>query len=347
MVTVLDGGVLQGPPGPEGPAGPAGATGATGPAGATGPMGPMGATGMPGGAGATGPAGPAGAAGAQGAQGVAGAQGPNGSLFGEGAAVFAGFSPTLVTGALGSREKMHAQCAAAFTGSHLCHESEYLLANSATTPPAAGAWIDISGTVGSEGGEDVVLGVGSTDAGRFVGQLDQGNCDNWTVTAADGGPTFGELITPAGRNQAVCTATHALACCSTPYVEKFRGFTTVLATGAPGSRAQMHARCGTQFPGSHLCHAAEYYRTQSGTSVPATGAWIDPSGFVQANASVQVTTEVAPARSGRYGDALDQGNCDNWTVTAADGGPTFGDTVTTTGVTEIVCTTALPLACCQ
>ncbi len=39
QVTVLDGGVVQGPPGPQGPAGPAGPAGAQGP---IGPMGPIG-----------------------------------------------------------------------------------------------------------------------------------------------------------------------------------------------------------------------------------------------------------------------------------------------------------------
>ena len=349
MVTVLDGGVLQGPPGPQGPEGPAGATG---PAGAQGPMGTpgapgaMGATGAAGAAGSTGPAGPAGTAGAQGAQGVAGAQGPNGSLFGEGAATFAGFSAA-TTGVAGSREKMHAQCAASFAGSHMCHEAEFILANSATTPPAGGAWMDVSGTVGLDGDESVVTSIGTADLGRFVGGLDQSNCGNWGLATAGGNPTFGTLITPAGRNEALCTASHPVACCSTPFVEKFKGFTTATVTGAIGSRAQMHASCGTQFPGSHLCHISEYYRTQSAVAVPAAGVWIDASGFVTPTASSQVTTQVSPARVGRFADGLDQSNCNNWTATTAGGNPTFGDLVTTTGVGEALCTTVHALACCQ
>jgi hypothetical protein len=65
-------------------------------------------------------------------------------LFGEDAAAFAGFTSTAVNGAIGSREQMHAMCAAQFAGSHLCHTAEYQLANSSVPVPADGAWIDAS-----------------------------------------------------------------------------------------------------------------------------------------------------------------------------------------------------------
>jgi len=106
--------------------------------GATGSQGPPGSSGA---AGSTGPTGP------QGPQGVTGAAGPGGMLYGEDAAVFAGFTSATTTGNAGGREAMHALCNAAFSGSHMCHAAEYNLATSATPVPSAGAWIAGSATI--------------------------------------------------------------------------------------------------------------------------------------------------------------------------------------------------------
>ena len=70
-----------------------------------------------------------------GPQGVAGSQGAGGMEYGEDAATFAGFTTATYSGAAGGREVMHARCAAAFAGSHLCHNSEYVMATPATIVP--------------------------------------------------------------------------------------------------------------------------------------------------------------------------------------------------------------------
>jgi hypothetical protein len=306
-------------------------------------MGVAGAVGAAGAMGMQGPAGPAGA------QGVPGVQGPGGSVSGEAAAVFAGFTANPVTGVAGGREVMNQRCAAAFTGAHLCHLAEYHLANSATIVPAGGAWIDASGGVeGYNANVTVTNDLGSTDLGRYSGPLYSGNCDNWTASTDGGTTTFGDMITTASYTNAVCTTTHVLACCSTPYVETFRGFTTATVTGArPGGRAEMHQLCGAQFAGSHLCHAAEYYRANPTTSTPAGGAWIDASGYSRTAGGANVANDVASVHMGRYGGPLYSGNCDNWTATTDGGTTTFGDTVTALAVTNAVCTSSHPLACCQ
>jgi len=327
QVTVLDGGVIQGPPGPQGPEGPAG------PAGTAGAMGAAGA------AGSTGPAGPAGA------QGVTGAQGPGGGVFGEAAAVFTGFTTTPVSGVAGGRDKLYSLCAAAFAGSHLCHAVEYGLANSATLPPAAGAWMDESGGPDVDGDIAIINDVASPELGRFVAFSDFGNCDNWTSATAGANPSSGFLITPVGPGSALCTTNHVLACCSTPFAEKFRGFTTATTNGVIGGRSQMHTLCGAQFAGSHLCHTAEFYRSQTAVTPPAAGAWIDESGFIRN--SIQITTAVAGRDIGRFISFSDFGNCDNWSSATAGANPSSGTLVVPAGTTSALCTTVHPLACCQ
>ena len=141
----------KGEPGLAGPAGKDGAkgeAGAQGPAGAAGPPGPTGATGTAGPPGATGPAGtpgatgPAGPSGPMGSPGPAGAPGASGA-YAEEIGAFAGFTPTTYAGSLTSgaavgRLAAHALCAAAFSGSHLCHASEYLMASSPRAVPGTG-----------------------------------------------------------------------------------------------------------------------------------------------------------------------------------------------------------------
>jgi hypothetical protein len=301
-------------------------------------MGLMGATGTTGATGATGAQGPAGSVGPQGAQGVAGPQGPGGSIYGEAAAAFAGFTSTPISGGPGGRDKMHAACVAAFAGSHLCHASEYDDAASATQPPAGGAWIDESGAVNTENSEVDVVGIlAGPDVGRYVGQLDTGNCDNWTQASSG---TSGATISTNGITTAQCNTTHVVACCSTPFREKFAGFTPGVSAGGAGGRYAMHTLCGAAFAGSHLCHVSEFYRTQTATTPPAGGAWIDESGY-PAN-EIYVNAVLAARDIGRYTGQLDTGNCDNWSNTS-----TSGATVTVSGITTATCTTALPLACCK
>jgi hypothetical protein len=357
-----------GPTGATGAGGATGATGATGSAGATGPTGATGATGTIGSTGATGPtgatgatgvgsAGPTGPTGVTGAtgpstpgptgpQGVAGSQGPGGSLYGEEAAVFAGFTTTPVTGIQGGREKMHALCAASFAGSHLCHFGEYELSNSASLAPIGGAWIDHTGGVGAADGNDGVFDdLASPDVGRWTDALN-GNCENWTSNTDGFNATSGPLLVPVGRSSDPCTNTHVLACCASPYKEKFRGFTTAQPTGVAGGRAVMHQLCGAEFAGSHLCHFSEYYRSAGTTSPPAGGAWIDHSGFMRTSGGANVANDIASTHFGRYTGALN-GNCENWTSNTDGFNTTSGPTVTPAGRASAVCTTTHPLACCQ
>ncbi len=324
--------------------GPIGPIGPMGPMGMTGPMGVAGAAGAAGVMGAIGPAGPAGA---MGPQGVPGSQGPGGAVTGEGAAQFAGFTAATFTGVAGSREGMHARCAAEFAGSHLCHVAEYHLANSATIPPAAGAWLDMSGGVEGYNANTLVENqLASVDLGRWTGMSYSGNCDNWTATIDGAAPTFGEIIKPATTTTVQCTTTHSLACCSTPYAEGFRGFTTASVTGArTGGRAEMHQVCGAQFAGSHMCHVAEYQRSTPATTPPAGGAWLDMSGYLRSSGTVD--NVIATSHFGRWTGMSYSGNCDSWTATIDGAAPTFGEVITVTGTTTTACTGTHPVACCE
>ena len=38
-----------------------------------------------------------------------------------------------------------------------------------------------------------------------------------------------------------------------------------------------HTACAAEFVGAHLCHVAEYVLSNSTTSLPVEGAWMDPS----------------------------------------------------------------------
>ncbi|HEY3357896.1 MAG TPA: hypothetical protein VGQ83_31885 [Polyangia bacterium] len=341
-----------GPTGPTGPAGAAGATGATGPtglqgvAGVTGPAGPTGDIGP---AGPTGPAGPKGDPGPQGAPGV---PGTGGGLYGEEAATFVGFTTTPVTGDRGGRETMHALCAAAFAGSHLCHVSEHGLASSATPPPAGGAWIDYSTSVNSQATVYAVSDIAARGSGRYIGPIDS-NCRNWTITSyVEYGSTY-YTSAPVLKADGVsgtdrCSNAHVLACCSSPFVERFAGFTTSM-TGTAGGRALMNFACATQFSGSHLCHSAEYARSHPTTSPPAGGAWIDWSATTNSQATVYASDETAAVDAGRYVGAIDS-NCRNWTIASyVEFGSTYythAPLVTPTGGTTALCSTSHPAACC-
>ena len=285
--------------------------------------------------------------GPMGPQGVPGSQGPGGSVTGEAAAQFAGFTTTAYTGIAGGREVMHARCAAAFTGAHLCHVAEYQLASSATVPPTAGAWLDMSGGIeGFNGSIGVSNEVANVDLGRYAGQSYSGNCDNWTAAIDGATATSGETLKPSGPIAQLCTTSHVLACCTTPYVETFRGVTQASVTGVrPGGRAEMHQLCGAQFPGSHMCHIAEYQRAHPTTSPPAGGAWIDYSGFLRQ--SSYPTNELATHHVGRYTGQLYAGNCDNWTAAIDGATATSGETITTAGPFSALCTTSRPVACCE
>ena len=303
--------------------------GPMGPAGSTGPIGPIGPAGPAGG-----PPGPVGPQGPQGLQGPA-------ALFGEDATSFAGFTTTTTNGAIGSREQMHARCDAAFVGSHLCHVVEYQLANSPAAVPAAGAWIDTSSALDGSftNGAVVVDEVASPTSGRYTARDFYANCSSWSSTAS----AVGLAIKPGGAFLEDCTEQHVLACCSTPYREKFRGFTASTVDGNGGGRAAMHARCATEFVGAHLCHAAEYERATSVSAPPAGGAWIDASGYASPSGGTLETRVAAPG-VGRWTGRSYYDNCENWTTNAA---ASAGFVVRPALTTSSSCATARPLACCE
>lgn len=328
-----------------------GAIGLMGPMGMTGPTGPQGPAGM------TGPQGPAGPAGS-GNPGPQGPAGPTGNgAYSEDIAAFAGFTTQVTDGNAGGRDAMHARCAAEFTGSHLCHISEYQLTNSATPVPSGGAWIDPSVVPYETGGNDTTwnsaVGFGREDSSF--------NCFSWTSNASTGtwSTTFlrSDGVVQATSSNTfpappACNVSRALACCNGAPKVTLAGFTTVTPDGAGvtpnGGRPAMHAACNAQFAGSHMCHISEYLRTQSGTAVPAAGAWLDPS--------VNEADEVVTSGAARFGRETSRWTCAGWTTNTATGSwsSTHLDVdgsahlqSSNTFPQQIGCTAHRPIACCK
>ena len=190
-----------------------------------------------------------------------------------------------------------------------------------------------------------VDGLASPDVGRYTGRggafvSSHDNCSSWT-TASDDGLTIATTGSFTGVLDTRCETAHVLACCSTVYRERFRGFTSSTTAGAAGGRAQMHAACGREFPSSHLCHVAEYSRATPTIAPPATGAWLDASGIVGPS-GVALVDEVASSRVGRATQAGE--SCDNWTTSDAS---VVGLTTRPGGAFEAACSLARPLACCE
>jgi hypothetical protein len=243
-----------------------------------------------------------------------------------------------VTGDVDGRQNLHALCDMEFPGAHLCHVAEYGLATTATPPPAGGAWIDLSCTEAVSGSNALTCPseIASIDSGRYVFAHQQRNCLGWTLQGAAN--QTGTVIVPQGTAVVVCSSPHPVACCLTPYLETFRGLTTATFTGAIGGRAAAHGACAAQYPGSHLCHDAEYERAASTVPLPAGGAWADYStylDFTEATGAMQ--------RSGRLLQSSISANCENWTNALIS---RVGMTVNTPMPTTAACNVPRPLACC-
>lgn len=382
-----------GPKGDQGPAGPKGDQGNTGDVGPEGPMGMAGQSitgsseppgsnclsggvrldsasgttfvcnGVPGAVGDAGPQGLQGVAGPKGEQGDAGPTGPKGDpgdQFGEVAARFAGFTSTAYAGNQGSREQMNALCHQDFPGSHLCHVAEYNLSGATTLVPTTGAWIDPSAVIQFGDGSSTNYfrmrivphqGIAHRSAGIFAAESATLNCFNW---AKAGSGETGTLLVPSNATTLNCTSPRPLACCSTPYRERFRGFTSAAVDGARGGRAGMNAVCATEFPGSHICHIAEYFRAHAHVSPPDGGAMLERSiyfrpGFDSTTpepnrlwaissyeyGGEEMGREIAPA----WGESS---NCNNWTSASTSIGPlrwplTYGGS----------CAVPASVACCE
>ena len=354
----------KGDPGPTGLAGPKGDRGDkgdkgdTGPSGAAGPKGDTGPTGIPGMKGDKGDRGEKGDIGIKGDKGDRGDKGDKGDKGeaglkgnkgdkgdpgnpgppgppGSGGAVtedvpsFAGFTSASYNGKVaGGRAGMHALCATAFTGAHLCHAAEYVQATSAQQPPTSGAWLDPSSVNGS-----AVANNGSVKAGRMPGSY---SCSSWNNS---GGGDYGAIVTATGNIDVfgACGTARQLACCNTPTKARFAGFTAATSTGAAGGRWKMHSLCATAFTGGHMCHASEYLRANSAQTVPSGGAWLDSStttGSTVANTGVP--------DSARY---IGGSSCSSWNNS---GGGDYGTIVTDVAQIDVFgdCARARPVACC-
>lgn len=168
---------------------------------------------------------------------------------------------------------------------------------------------------------------GSPEFGRYLGY----SCSNWTNSN-----TSGFALLPGGGADfyANCATPKPLACCNSQPKINFVGFTSAPAVLSPTGRPAMHAACGAEFAGSHMCHASEYHRSMNAVPIPASGAWIDPSSDLSSGA----TAGSAP----KYGRFLGY-SCSNWTNTNTSGMailPTSGFDFYAN------CATPRPIACC-
>ena len=174
---------------------------------------------------------------------------------------------------------------------------------------------------------------GSVKAGRYPGAY---NCSSWNNTA---GGDYGTTVNALGSIDIYgdCSTARRLACCNSPTKVRFAGFTTATTTGAAGGRWKMHALCAAAFAGAHMCHGAEYLRTNSATTVPSGGAWIESSTL---GGTGPVNTGVPD--SARY---LGGYSCSSWNNS---GGGDFGTVVTELGSVDIYgdCSKAHAVTCC-
>jgi hypothetical protein len=215
--------------------------------------------------------------------------------------------------------------------------AEYGLANSATIVPAGGAWTDASGFTGSSSYVPT-LQAAVPLAGRYTQSDSAYNCVNWTSASAT---ADGAVVYSGTAGTPTCNVARPLACCVTPYREKFMGLAGSVQ-GNHGSREAMHAVCAAQYAGSHMCHMAEYQRATSPVPLPAGGAWVDANAF-NGSSSYGVTLSVAPVNVGRYIQSDSAYNCVNWTSASAtaDGAVVYSGTAGTP-----TCNIARPIACC-
>lgn len=89
--------------------------------------------------------------------------------------------------------------------------------------------------------------MGGAAAGRYTGGSQSRNCYGWTIDTA---PYVyqGEVLFDYGTDNNVCTEVRPLACCDSPFVEVFSGFTTATYDGAMGGRALASFNCDAEFP---------------------------------------------------------------------------------------------------
>jgi hypothetical protein len=99
---------------------------------------------------------------------------------------------------------VHALCNAAIPGSHFCHVTEYLRANSSAVVPAGGAWIDPSVSPTSSN-----FNTGMPNSGRSPYG---GTCESWTIGTSGSSAYW---VTTAGTISVTghCSSARSAACC--------------------------------------------------------------------------------------------------------------------------------------
>ena len=262
---------------------------------------------------------------------VSGPQGPPGPVgpYGEDSPNFIGFTSALTTGFANGRNQLHTICATEFSGAHLCHYSEYMLANPRTPIPAVGAWIDGSG--GPPGGATPPLtqwGI-SRIAGRYVGG--QFNCGGWST--ASSGAVFGTALSTWPHDLVACSAQRSVACCNSPFRERFAGTTAQAFDGNAGGFEGMNLRCHQSFANSHLCSFSEFHRAAATTTLPAS-VWIQPSASMTNAPADNPPTFTNPSFA----------TCTGWT--SATGLGTVFIAAQSPQADTLSCAITMPLACC-
>jgi hypothetical protein len=240
---------------------------------------------------------------------------------------FVGFTVATYTGDLGGIQGAHAKCSAEFAGSHLCTDREYEVVASAAPVPASGAWIDGARYISTSTPS-------ATPRDRETGYT----CGSWRQTS---GYYSGSII-PTGEYSTStvstsCGTVRPLACCRSPHLAWFRGFTTGTFNGNLGGIQGAHAKCAAQFAGAHLCTSREYEQAGSAAPVPAAGAWIDGARYISSS---------TPSASPR--DRETGYTCGSWRQTS---GYYSGALIPTgeysTSTVSTSCSTVRPLACCS
>lgn len=131
-------------------------------------------------------------------------------------------------------------------------------------------------------------------------------------------------------------------------VYRFAGYSTDATTGSAGGIIGMHSICQDTFgPNARMCTTEEFWRSpRLATPGPTTVAWVNPTiavVYYDANADHPVCIDYSGKQF--YSCDDDTTRCDQW---RAEGASFYGTIVqSSTGqVTDLECSTSLPVTCC-
>lgn len=273
-----------------------------GPQGPQGPAGPAGATGP------TGAEGPEGMVGPQGPQGIQGPEGPIGPMGLQGAPGEAG--PTGATGVQGAPGMIGPQGPVGAAG--------------ATGSTGAAGATGATGDIGPAGPAGPIGPAGIMGATGATGSTGPAGVPGPAGPAGNPGPQG-----PAGPPGSGAYGEDSWG---------FAGFTPNSYLGNLGGRHIAHGICEATFAGSHLCHASEFVLSTTTATVPASGAWLDPSLTLDG----AYTGSGAPA----FGRSSSSYSCIHWTDASGNYAGTY--VKANAGISNGGnCATAKPLACCN